>query len=868
MATVDSIRPIVYEMTRKMEREVAEDTGREDDGVIDRLENYYYKEMDRLSLVKLTYEKSPSELSIEPYNERCRRLDVIEKAVTRKMTRIAAENYENFCKSLFMVQKIAMKVDEQEGNVRENRVLLGKKKRDFVEKVIEIAKVRKRLGSKRSVLCRLELIGSMFGGLLASYKRLVHEGNVESVVEFLGQRNRFMENERRDKEKVVNFDDELIGVYKKIKKLVDFGVDKSDRILNKQFEENVIPGGRVDPGGSGFKVMVEMSRKMENQGLFEERKIEILLKRFMKGQVNGILRTCLELLLDHKDCTQVQKNVIKGILTKSKEHIAKKLNLLEDSTLEFFFENFFEKFDEFQIRVKPVIESTDDQDLKEAWINGVISFSSQVLSRVNEENLVKLEAKVFTKIDTIVSRHLGNLERSSDAVQIWEKRRYSYLKKFTMMSILNLLNNLKKNQVVASLVNKVDLKEKLGYLYQNLDKKIMKNIEDLLTGDRLSFTTDVLLYHLNKIFTILHLKEYFKFFKNESKNDPEKLREKSRIILEKYSQLFIALFVVYYAQLLFNPTRKKKLIHNFNFPNVNKTTQRVWENSRLVEELNFHSNFKNTHKIFNLFLQNEDNENNEEANYKKHCVTILKDSKGIVVRSDDYSTKEIFAKVVAQLISYKEMIRLIPIEDCQFKETLDQSIEEIINFSYLKCYSLYPYTPLMIENLSKRKFSDKTKGKKAYLEFLCDEIEGHKRELGYVLSGYLPLEYQNTMLACYKSVVLRALLYTFQEILRTENFSSKAIGQFKNDLALVKEEYKVAEGDKELARLNKLLKIDDFIKEKDVDKLAEYFVDVFMHVKGSYLVKFKSRFLEKYVKENEGKLAHMVQERYLLQIGR
>ena len=146
----DEIRPIVVDLSKLNPLEDEEKEKAKDEAEIDKLETYYYKQASEEQLVQLLFEKMPQELQTEQYNTRMAELEKILKSLSKKLTKVATDNYENFCTTMMTVQDISFNLDNQAKRTSESRVQLLRNKKDFSEKILEIAG-RRKLQQKKIV---------------------------------------------------------------------------------------------------------------------------------------------------------------------------------------------------------------------------------------------------------------------------------------------------------------------------------------------------------------------------------------------------------------------------------------------------------------------------------------------------------------------------------------------------------------------------------------------------------------------------------------------------------------------------------------------------------------------------------------------
>lgn len=168
-----AIYPVLWEYRNL--GQVVQDSEQEaiDNSTLDKLENYYYKEVDDSHIVAFLYERVPKKLEdmhVDYFEERVRSLEGMLEAMNNKLTRKTAANYDKFCVGIQTVGDIKQIVLTQSEQFSVAKAKHQQMKEFWAYKVQRLLSVKRRADKKKAVLIELEFLKDTIGWLVEAYK--------------------------------------------------------------------------------------------------------------------------------------------------------------------------------------------------------------------------------------------------------------------------------------------------------------------------------------------------------------------------------------------------------------------------------------------------------------------------------------------------------------------------------------------------------------------------------------------------------------------------------------------------------------------------------------------------------------------------
>ena len=223
-SAVDSgIKPVLYEY-RDMIREVEDIVEETRDCVLDKMENYFYKQMDDVQNVQFLFEKIPKEklvkLGLSYFDEREQGLVKMQESINGKLTKKTVENYDKFCMGIRMVSEIkdiVLRKSDQFNEVNRKHKII---KSFYVNEINQIIKKRSVYEKKKKLLELLERVRSSIGNTIDTYRSSLKwshvfsshshsEDNLENIRILLIDINEYEKNEKKIESEILDADSGL-----------------------------------------------------------------------------------------------------------------------------------------------------------------------------------------------------------------------------------------------------------------------------------------------------------------------------------------------------------------------------------------------------------------------------------------------------------------------------------------------------------------------------------------------------------------------------------------------------------------------------------------------------------------------------------
>lgn len=240
----DTIKPILFDQSLLHAETPDAELEERDNATLDKMENYYYKEVDTQQIVKFLFEKVPKkqeELHIEYCEERLEGFDELLRAIGNKLMRKSAGNYDKFCvgiQTVADIKHIVLAQCEQFAVAKQKHELL---KSYYARHVQSLIANRKRLSRKKVVLEALEYIEQQASFLLFAYRQMlaVHQATeaprVQSIVrEMLSQISRFTSIEKTLEQSLRERSPKLVPIATRLQGIASKGIS----LLTKESQQS------------------------------------------------------------------------------------------------------------------------------------------------------------------------------------------------------------------------------------------------------------------------------------------------------------------------------------------------------------------------------------------------------------------------------------------------------------------------------------------------------------------------------------------------------------------------------------------------------------------------------------------------------
>lgn len=499
----ERIHPILYEY-KDLAKDVEDHEQTQlDDAVLDKMEGYYYKQLDNAHLATLLFEKIPKKLDdlhVEFFDERIKALQNTLDAMNNKLTKKTAANYDKFCVGIQTVSDIKDIVLRQQEQFSQAKAKHNSLKEFYVFKVHSLIEKQKKLGRSKTILNMLVKVHSKIGSVLSSLKTTnapsekaeskeldpttPHDSTPTRKISFDVQE--FLDGKKRDPKRLsrevkrtsktaaeIERDQQVyyqnlkeclfhILEYKKQEKQVHTELSSESpwisgmlaslsKSVHTGFEniklqlENLLRKHLLGGEAKEVSRLTTFLESLEQEKLLEEGSVVDFIRGFYDFLCAEVVHQSLTEILEEKTnyLSITQRNIISSLIKEDRGKLIQKVKLLDGQNIMIFLTHFFKNFSLKREAIrKTMLEAKSNVEYSKIFDNQYQDTVEHLLFAFSEESVLKIDYEEFIFLDRFICHFLLSMDDGSSGLLLkWTQRSAKYCVRHTLNLFLDTIKS-------------------------------------------------------------------------------------------------------------------------------------------------------------------------------------------------------------------------------------------------------------------------------------------------------------------------------------------------------------------------------------------------------------------------------------------